>query len=280
MKLSLGFSPCPNDTFIFDALVNKKIDTGDLEFEVFLEDVETLNQWAIEGKLDITKMSFPAFFQAMDKYILLDSGSAVGNGVGPLVITNSEHSVPPEDVKNYQVALPGENTTANLLFSFAYPDALNKIFMRFDKIEDHVIASSDGEVLGVIIHENRFTYQQKNLFKITDLGETWEEKMGLPIPLGGIAINQSVKRSTALKAGALIKKSVEYAFANAAEISGFVKQHAQDMNDEVIRKHIDLYVNDYTLELGDQGRTAIEKLYEVFLDIHQREKSEDDILFL
>ncbi len=168
MKLTIGFSPCPNDTFIFDALVNKKIDTGNFEFEPVLEDVETLNQWALQGKLDITKLSFPAFFQSLDKYVLLDSGSALGKGVGPFLIKNS----PPdgragklkiENIEEHSVALPGINTTANLLFSLAYPDATNKKFMIFSAIEDAVI---NGETdLGVIIHENRFTYQQKGLQK-------------------------------------------------------------------------------------------------------------------
>jgi 1,4-dihydroxy-6-naphthoate synthase len=280
MKLSLGFSPCPNDTFIFDALVNKKIDTGDLEFEVFLEDVETLNQWALEGKLDITKLSFPAFFQAVDKYILLNSGSALGKGVGPLLVSNSDHAIPDSDVKNYQVALPGVNTTANLLFSFAFPNATNKTFMRFDKIEDFVITSADAAVLGVIIHENRFTYQQKNLYKVADLGELWESKMNSPIPLGGIAISQSVKRSLAIKVEDLIKKSLEYAFENYPEVSDYVKEHAQTMSEDVMKQHIDLYVNNYSLDIGNDGQAAIEKLYEVYLQMNDKVRDDEDVLFL
>src|SRR6185369_4542712 len=197
MKLTLGFSPCPNDTFIFDALVNKKIDAEGLKFEVVLEDVETLNRWALEGKLDITKLSFPAFFQSLDKYVLLNSGSALGKGVGPLLISKSKIKSQKSKIEDSEIALPGENTTANFLFSFAYPEARKKKFMLFSKIEASVL-NSDSE-LGVIIHENRFTYQQKGLHKVLDLGEHWEEKMDLPIPLGGIAVKKTIETSVAKK---------------------------------------------------------------------------------
>jgi len=158
-KLTLGFSPCPNDTFIFDALVNKKIDTGDFEFEVILADVETLNQWAIIGKLDITKLSFPAFFRSLNHYTLLNAGSALGKGVGPLLITDSAQAISDEDINQASIALPGIHTTANLLFSFAYPEATDKKFMKFSEIENALLNKETD--LGVIIHENRFTYQQK-----------------------------------------------------------------------------------------------------------------------
>lgn len=263
MKLTLGFSPCPNDTFIFDALVNHKIDTGGLEFEPVLEDVETLNQWALEGKLDITKLSFPAFFQSLDKYVLLNAGSALGKGVGPLLITNNEQGIKSAEVLSHQIALPGMNTTANLLFSFAYPEAKNKIFMRFDKIEDFVLTETG--VLGVIIHENRFTYEQKGLHKIADLGEVWEEKMKVPIPLGGIAVKKQVDRLISLQIDGLIRKSLEFAFSNYPLITGYVKQHSQSMSEEVMRQHIDLYVNNYSLDLGAEGKNAIRELYTVFL---------------
>lgn len=264
MKLTLGFSPCPNDTFIFDALVNKKIDTEGLEFEPVLEDVETLNKWAFQDKLDITKLSFPAFFQSLDNYVLLDAGSALGKGVGPLLISKSDPDSYRDGsrVNEKSIALPGINTTANLLFSFAYPEALDKKFMIFSAIENAVLNAETD--LGVIIHENRFTYQQKGLHKVMDLGEYWEEKMKTPIPLGGIAISQSVKRSTALKVNQLIRKSLEYAFANYPLITGYVKQHSQEMSDEVMRQHIDLYVNDYSLSLGEEGKLAIKTLFDVF----------------
>ena len=275
MKLTLGFSPCPNDTFIFDALVNKKIDTEDLDFEVILEDVETLNTWAFEEKLDVTKLSFPAFFQNSDKYVLLHSGSALGKGVGPLLITNKKEEIKNENVKDYLIALPGKNTTANLLFSFAYPKAKNKIFIRFDTIEDFVIAESSkippsggGGALGVIIHENRFTYQQKGLFKVIDLGEFWEEKMNTPLPLGGITVKRTVDRLKCLQIEKLIKRSLEFALANYPALPDYVKLHAQEMNEEVMRQHIALYVNHYSADIGQEGKKAIEVLYGLFQAQH------------
>ncbi|OSZ80678.1 1,4-dihydroxy-6-naphthoate synthase [Chitinophagaceae bacterium IBVUCB2] len=279
MKLTLGFSPCPNDTFIFDALVNKKIDTEGFEFETELADVETLNQWALEGKLDITKLSFPAFFRSLSNYTLLNSGSALGKAVGPLLITDSSQEISEEDINQGSIALPGIHTTANLLFTFAYPNAIDKQFMIFSAIETALV---NKEVdFGVIIHENRFTYQQKGLYKVKDLGEYWEEKMELPIPLGGIAINQSIKRSAALKVNELIRKSIEYAFVNYPVIPDYVKQHSQEMSEEVMRQHIDLYVNNYSLDLGEEGREAIENLHEVFLEINNQEEADDeDVLFL
>ena len=279
MKLTLGFSPCPNDTFIFDALVNKKIDTEGFEFEAVLADVETLNQWALEGKLDITKLSFPAFFRSLTNYTLLNAGSALGKGVGPILITDSTQEISEDDINQGSIALPGIHTTANLLFTFAYPNAIDKQFMLFSAIETALISKEVD--FGVIIHENRFTYQQKGLYKVKDLGEYWEEKMELPIPLGGIAINQSIKRSAALKINELIRKSIEYAFANYPVIADYVKEHSQEMSEDVMRQHIDLYVNNYSLNLGDEGREAIENLHEVFLEINNQEEADDeDVLFL
>ncbi len=278
MKLTLGFSPCPNDTFIFDALVNKKIDTEGFEFEPVLADVETLNQWALEGKLDITKLSFPAFFRSLHHYTLLNAGSALGKGVGPLLITDAAQEITNEEISQASVALPGIHTTANLLFSYAYPDATDKKFMLFSAIEEALLNKETD--LGVIIHENRFTYRQRGLYKVKDLGEFWEEKMELPIPLGGIAISQSVKRSVALKINDLIRKSLEYAFKNYPLITDYVRQHSQEMSEEVMRQHIDLYVNNYSLDLGDEGKRAIECLHEVFLELNNREADDEDILFL
>ncbi len=278
MKFTLGFSPCPNDTFIFDALVNKKIDTEGFEFEPVLADVETLNQWALEGKLAVTKLSFPAFFRSLQHYTLLNAGSALGKGVGPLLITDSVQELSDDDVNQASVALPGIHTTANLLFSFAYPGATDKKFMLFSSIEAALLNKETD--LGVIIHENRFTYQQKGLHKVKDLGEYWEEKTGLPIPLGGIAINQSVKRSNALKVNELIRKSLTYAFKNYPLIPEYVQQHSQEMSEEVMRSHIDLYVNNFSLDLGNEGRNAIENLHEVFLELHDMETDDEDVLFL
>lgn len=275
MKLSLGFSPCPNDTFIFDALVNKKIDTGGFEFEVILEDVETLNQWALQGRLDITKLSFPAFFQASNEYVLLNAGSALGNGVGPLLISKSEVSTQNSKIEDLTIALPGVHTTANLLFSFAYPKALNKEFMIFSSIEQAVLNGITD--LGVIIHENRFTYQDKGLHKVLDLGEYWEQEMKAPIPLGAIAIKRK-SGAVAEQINSLIKMSLEFAFSNYPFITDYVKQHSQEMSENVMRQHIDLYVNNYSLDLGVDGRQAIETLHNVFKQ--SSHKAVADSLFL
>jgi 1,4-dihydroxy-6-naphthoate synthase len=257
MKLRLGFSPCPNDTFIFDALVNQKIDTGGLEFEVFLEDVETLNQWAAEGRLDVSKLSFPALFRNASRYAILSSGSALGKGVGPLLI--SKKKVEAEEVPHLKIAIPGENTTANFLLSFAFPGAQNRIPYLFSSIEDSVLQNKVD--LGLIIHENRFTYQQKGLLKVMDLGEYWERKTGLPIPLGCIAVKRSIDASIQKKLNTLIRKSLEYAFERYPEISSYVEMHAQAMDKAVMRQHIDLYVNDFSKQLGEEGKAAIEQLY-------------------
>ncbi|MEP6677291.1 MAG: 1,4-dihydroxy-6-naphthoate synthase [Ferruginibacter sp.] len=256
--MTLGFSPCPNDTFIFDALVNKKIDTAGLNFDIVLEDVQTLNQWAMKGKLDITKLSYGVLPLVLDRYTLLNSGSALGRGVGPLLIRNENSKI--KNVAENIIAIPGENTTAHLLFSLAYPEAGNKIFLRYDEIEDFVLQNKG---LGVIIHENRFTYADKGLVKITDLGEYWEMQTGKPIPLGGIVIKKSIEKDIAVKVDQLIRKSIEFAFSNYPLVTDYVKQHSQEMSEDVMRKHIDLYVNEYSVDLGPSGREAIEKLLKV-----------------
>ncbi len=257
MKLSLGFSPCPNDTFIFDALVNKKIDTKGIHFETYIEDVETLNEYALQSKLDVTKLSYAAYFEVYKNYILCNSGSALGKGVGPLLV--AKHALPLEALDNATIAIPGKHTTAHMLFSIAFPNIKNKLFLRYDEIEDFVLnASIDEKKLGVIIHENRFTYQQKGLVKILDLGEFWENKMQLPIPLGGIAIKRSIPLNIQRTLDALIKESIQYAFQNYPKLSPFIIEHAQAMEEAVMRQHIDLYVNDYSIDLGNEGKKAIE----------------------
>jgi 1,4-dihydroxy-6-naphthoate synthase len=276
MKLSLGFSPCPNDTFIFDALVNNKIDTGDLSFDVELDDVETLNQKALAGKLDITKLSYGVLPLVLEKYILLNSGSALGSGVGPLLIQNSKLKI--ENIEEHLIAIPGEHTTAHLLFSLAWPAAKNKTFLRYNQIEDFVLA---GNGLGVIIHENRFTYEARGLSKITDLGNFWEKETGKPIPLGGIVVKRSLDNNIKIKVGELIKKSIEYAYLhNYQDLTGYVKQHAQEMSEAVMRKHIDLYVNNYSLSLGKNGRKAVLKLLDVYSNIHPDNKIQADDVFV
>ena len=261
MKFTLGFSPCPNDTFIFDALVNNKIETGDYEFEPVLEDIQTLNQWAAEGRLDITKLSFPAFFQNQHQYKMLHSGAAMGKGVGPLLIAKQMVNVP--DLQHSSIAIPGNLTTANLLLNFAFPMAKNKVPMLFSEIE---VAELLNKVdLGVIIHENRFTYQQKGLIKICDLGEIWEQRQSLPVPLACIAIKSKPVFSKQVEhdISKLIKRSIEYAFSNYPSISDYTKQHAQEMDENVMRQHIELYVNDFSLEVN-AGKPAIEELYKQF----------------
>lgn len=261
MKLTLGFSPCPNDTFIFDALVNKKIDTGDFEFEAVLEDVETLNRLALRNTLDITKISYGVLPLLLHKYIVLNSGSALGSGVGPLLISNNEVSA--KEIKNYQIAIPGEHTTAHMLFNLAFPEAKNKIFLRYNDIENFILSSKDKNVAGVIIHENRFTYEQKELIKIIDLGAYWEEKMNLPIPLGGIVARRNMDLSILKKTQGLIKESIEFSFSHYPVITDYVREHSQEMEENVMRKHIDLYVNDYSIDLGENGRNAVLQLLSI-----------------
>jgi 1,4-dihydroxy-6-naphthoate synthase len=277
-NFTLGFSPCPNDTFIFDALVNNKIDTGDFKFKVQLEDVETLNEMAKKEVLDFTKISYGVLPLIAEKYKVLNSGSALGKGVGPLLI--SQKPVDAADVEKYTIVIPGENTTAHLLFSLAYPNAKNKVFKRYDEIENAVLASDN--VLGVIIHENRFTYMEKGLHKIIDLGNFWEEKTSFPIPLGGIVGKRSIDEKTMMQVDALIKESMEYAFENYPLITDYVKAHSQEMEVEVMKKHIDLYVNKFSINLGAEGRNAIQQFMEIYKRIHGNNGKTftDDELFM
>ncbi len=263
MKLTIGFSPCPNDTFIFDALVNQKIDTEGIQFDMKLADVEALNKAAIQNELDITKISYGVLPLVLQNYILLNSGSALGSGVGPLLIANEYNNH--WNVAEQTIAIPGENTTAHLLFSMAYPTAAKKIFLRYDEIESFVQA---GKGLGVIIHENRFTYADKGLFKIIDLGDYWEKQTNAAIPLGGIVIKRTFDSALQQKIDRLIKKSIEYAFENNAVLNDFIRCNAQEMSEEIMRKHINLYVNDYSLSLGEKGLAAVNQLMNVHETMH------------
>jgi len=264
-EIEIGFSPCPNDTFIFDALVNRKIDTEGLEFTAVLEDVQTLNQWAREKKLAVTKLSYGVLPLVAENYNLLNSGSALGRGVGPLLIKNKEADRRSKEVEDFMIAIPGENTTAHLLFSLAYPKATSKVFLRYDEIENFVL---EGKGLGVIIHENRFTYQDKGLEKITDLGDYWETQTGNSIPLGGIVIDRSIDPALQQKIDRLIRKSIEFAFSKYPELNDYIRLHAQEMSEDVMRKHIDLYVNQFSIDLGTEGKNAVLKLMEVYQNIH------------
>jgi 1,4-dihydroxy-6-naphthoate synthase len=274
MNLTLGFSPCPNDTFIFDALVNKKIDTEGLTFEPVLEDVQTLNEWALQGKLAITKISYGVLPLLLEKYIVLNAGGALGKGVGPLLITKQAGAAN-RAVDEMTIAIPGEHTTAHMLFSLAYPQATKKKFMIFSAIEDAVL---NGDVdAGVIIHENRFTYQQKGLHKLVDLGEYWERQTGNPIPLGGIVMKKTFDTALQHKVDSLIKRSLEYAFKNYPLVTEYVKQHSQEMSESVMRQHIDLYVNNYSLQLGTDGKAAVNTFLDIYRQLKQVSSTAENI---
>ncbi len=255
---SLGFSPCPNDCFIFDALVNNKIDTEGIKFNVELHDVETLNTKALNGELDITKLSFNAYGHVLNNYILLRAGSALGFNCGPILIQKTNQNTQNLN-ENSKIAIPGKLTTANFLLSLAYPNIKNKLEYVFSDIENAVLS---GEVdAGLIIHESRFTYEEKGLKKIIDLGEFWESLIHSPIPLGGIVIRRTIEVELQQKINKLIKNSVEFAFANPLSSREFIKAHAQEMSNEVIKKHIDLYVNNFSIDLGAIGTNAVKLLF-------------------
>ncbi len=261
MKLTLAFSPCPNDTFIFDAIANKKIDLQGIDFEIVLADVHELNERAARNETHITKLSYAAFPLVSTDYVLLNSGSALGNNCGPLLISKNRLPDPFQQLKEMTVAIPGKNTTANFLFSLAFPDALNKKEMLFSEIEDAVFNETMGA--GVIIHENRFTYEKRGLVKVMDLGQFWEKQTRMPIPLGGIAIKRSLPDEVKKKIDSLIKKSVEFAMKNPAQTMDYVRAHSQTMEEHVMMQHVILYVNEYTRDLGKTGKAAVEKLFDV-----------------
>jgi 1,4-dihydroxy-6-naphthoate synthase len=265
MKLTLGFSPCPNDTFIFDAMIHHKIDTEGLEFEVFFDDVETLNQKAFLGQLDITKLSYHAFAFVAGQYVLMDAGSALGFGVGPMLISKRDISISDlaggeTTMSNLKIGIPGKYTTANFLLGLAFPHATNKVELVFSEIEDALLT---GKIdVGLIIHENRFTYQDKGLKKIIDLGDYWEQQTGCAIPLGGIVANRNLPAEVQHKINRVLRRSVEFAFANPKSGLEFIRAHAQEMSEEVMYKHIDLYVNQYSVDLGPEGKKAIKLLFD------------------
>jgi len=266
MKLSLCFSPCPNDTFIFDAMVHHKIDTEGLDFEVRLEDVETLNRLVLSGQPDISKISYGLLPLVIPNYRVLNAGSALGRGVGPLLISKNPLLDGDTELRDKTVVLPGQHTTAHMLFSLAYPHARNKIFLPFHEIENVVINGVAD--LGVIIHENRFTYASKGLIKLADLGEIWEKNTGQPIPLGGIVMRRELNQELLEKTDRVIRRSLEYAFSQYPELPAYVTEHAQEMDEEVMRQHINLYVNDFSLSLGKEGRAAVWKMLEIGTSLH------------
>lgn len=258
--LSLGYSPCPNDTFIFYAMVHGRVDTGDLKFKEILLDVETLNQKALNTELDLTKISCHAFGHLRDKYLLLRAGGALGKGCGPLVVGKHDHTM--QELRGKKIAIPGKLTTAFLLLQLFDPSFSHKhskvIEMPFHKIMD-AVAREEVDA-GLIIHESRFTYPSYGLKQVLDLGEWWEKATGLPIPLGCIIAKQSLGEGMNKNINALIRQSVEYAFKNRGEPTDYIKKNSQELSDEVINRHIDLYVNDYSLDIGPYGEKAVKEL--------------------
>jgi len=273
MKLSIGFSPCPNDTFIFDALIHGRIDREGLDFEWVLSDVEELNQKAFRNDLDITKLSYHALAWLRESYQLLDAGSALGRNCGPLLI--AQRPIPREDISSLTIGTPGKYTTANFLLDFAFPHVRQKREMIFSNIESAVL---EGQVdAGLIIHENRFTYADKGLVKLIDLGTYWEETTGNPIPLGGIAIRRSLPEPVKSKVNRLIRKSVEFAFEHPEASRPFVREFAQEMDPAVMQQHINLYVNTYSIDLGADGRSAVRHLFRAVEKMNAIEGNEQPI---
>jgi len=260
MKLSLGFSPCPNDCFMFDAIVNRRIDLEGLSFDVRMDDVEALNRAAFADLIDVTKLSYHAYAYCADRYVLLDAGSALGRNCGPLLI--SKRPITSEQVAagGLTIAIPGRYTTANFLLGLAFPAAGDRTELVFSEIEPALVAGRFDA--GLIIHENRFTYAAKGLRKIIDLGEFWEQETGAPIPLGGIVIRRSLPANVLQRVNRVMRRSVEYAFAHRDASLPFVREHAQEMSEDVMYRHIDLYVNEYSVDLGAEGRRAVEVLFD------------------
>jgi 1,4-dihydroxy-6-naphthoate synthase len=259
MKLTLGFSPCPNDTFIFDAMVHGRIDTEGLEFDYFLADVEELNRKALAAEADITKMSYHAYAYVAQNYLILDSGSALGYRNGPLLISKQNFGT--SKLEKKKIAIPGKLTTANLLFSIFWPDAKNKIEYLFSDIDTAIV---NNEVdAGLIIHETRFTYYKKGLHRIADLGELWEQLTGLPIPLGAIVINRNIPEETALKVNRVLRRSLEYAYKDSFASYDFVASNAKEMESTIMNNHIKLFVNEFSLDLGEKGKAAIKELFRI-----------------
>ncbi|MEM6262206.1 MAG: 1,4-dihydroxy-6-naphthoate synthase [Bacteroidota bacterium] len=258
MKIKLGFSTCPNDTFMFDALVHGRIPTEDLEFEPHLADIFHLNQLAMKEELDMVKVSYNTYGHLRDTYQLLDSGSALGHNCGPLLISKDDISVAEIIEKNLPVGIPGANTTANLLLGYFAPQLTHKKEYIFHEIMPALVS---GEIAaGVIIHENRFTYQNHGLRLIQDLGEYWEAQTSLPIPLGAILAHKRLGAARIAHLNELMRQSVVHAFKHPTDSQAYVRSHAQEMEDTVMKAHIDLYVNQYSVELGPVGKQAVATL--------------------
>lgn len=255
-QLSLGFSPCPNDTFIFHALVKGLVTAPGLSFRERLLDVENLNRLALAAELDVTKVSFHLYGHIRGEYELLPAGAALGRGCGPLLV--SRENSPIDALRCKPVALPGQYTTAALLLRLCAPQLDNLVYMPFDRI---ISAVANGEVsAGVIIHESRFTFREHGLVKLVDLGEWWEQDSGCPIPLGGIVAKKALGTELIQGVGDLVARSIAHAFAHPEAPRQYIREHSQEMSDEVCDAHIGLYVNDFSRDLGDEGKRAVEVL--------------------
>lgn len=251
--LRLAISPCPNDTFMFDAIVNKRIDLEGYTFDVEYHDIEQLNERVLSGEAEVSKCSTALLSVVGERYRLLDSGSALGRGNGPLLVRRKGDTTPIR-----RVAVPGLYTTANALVGRLFPEIKERVPMLFSEIAKAVEAAEFDA--GVLIHEGRFVYERRNLELVADLGLEWERRVGLPLPLGSIIITRSLGEEVARDVERLIRRSIEYAFAHPELSREFIKSHAQELEDEVIDKHISLFVNDFSLTLGDEGRRAVEEL--------------------
>lgn len=257
MKLTLGYSPCPNDTFIFYALTHGRLNTPGIEVSETLADVETLNLRAMKAELDLTKISFHALAYLREHYCLLRSGGAIGRGCGPLVVSRGGTDM--DSLRGKVIAVPGRFTTAHLLLMLYGEGYENVSVMPFDAVMDAV---GRGEAdAGLVIHEGRFTYAARGLSKVVDLGEWWESETGLPIPLGGILARRSLGADTVRLVQEAIRKSVEYAYEHRDEARSYIKAHAQELDDGVMDSHIALYVNDFSLDMGEEGERAVRALF-------------------
>lgn len=257
MRVKLGFSPCPNDTFMLYALMHAKIDLHGFQFEETILDVEELNEHAVKGTFDMTKLSFRTYYDVCNDYALLHAGAALGHQNGPLLIANAPMSE--DELVRATIAIPGDRTTAAFLLHDAYPKVSRTTPMLFSDIES-AIASQEVDA-GVIIHETRFMYADRGFVLLSDLGEKWEEKTGGPIPLGGFVARHALDERVKVQLADLLEASIRYAMTHYDEVLPYMKHHAQELDNEVIKKHVEMFVNDYSLQLGELGEKAIHTMF-------------------
>jgi len=258
ISIKIAISPCPNDTFMFWAMLHRQTDAFGMNFSVDMRDIEQLNRAATEQEFDVVKISYAHYPKVSQAYQLLTAGSALGFGNGPLLV--SRRKVYPDEIPHLRIAIPGVYTTANMLLTIAYPTATNKKEYLFSDIEEVIL--SDEADAGLLIHETRFTYQRKGLHKILDLGEYWENTYSMPLPLGGIAVRRDLSQDKKQKLNLALSESIKYAMQNTDLPEHFVKRHAKAMDIDVCRKHISLYVNDFSVDLGDKGKQAVAVFFE------------------